>query len=331
MSKTKPNAVILYLTQNTEVRRTYLKTSLYFLFRNFNDQYRYPVMIMHEGDYDDLGQQDILMSVRASCRDLVTFHALDVGDFVVPEHVDQDKMARCIAMQPTPYWRNVKYRLMCRWWLVHMPRYVAAYDYVMRLDDDSIIEEPIKRDMFAWAADKDLVYASNMVHVDCGMCCYGMRDLFARLFPDRPEVIQRAFVEQTINIRTVQHHGFRSLLSLTLEPLPTELPMNIQLPMPIMYYNNFHITRPAFWQTPEVKATLDAIDATGNIFYYRWGDAPLQSLIVLLHSKPEQVDRCVFKYSKRLQREAFLGDDKKYWSYMPAKYSESSCMTEQRA
>ena len=323
----QPIAAIIYLTQNTEVRRVYLKTSLYFLFRNFNDQFRYPVLILHE-DYDASAQEEILMSVRSSCRDLISFVAIDDTDFTLPESVYRDKVERCIAMQPTPYWRNLRYRMMCRWWLVHMPKYVAAYDYVMRLDDDSIIEEPIKMDLFQWAQTKKLVYASNLIHVDCGQCCYGMKDFFLSITEaERRETMKKAFIDQSINLRTVNHHSFRSLLSITEPTKPLPANVTIDLPMPIMYYNNFHITQPAFWLRPDVKKTIDAIDATGNIFYYRWGDAPLQSLIVLMHAEPAQVDRCVFKYSKRLQREAFLGDDKKFYGFMPATYAESSCIT----
>jgi hypothetical protein len=45
---------IFILTQNTVERKVYLKTSLYFLFRNFNAKYKYPIIILHEGDYDKL-------------------------------------------------------------------------------------------------------------------------------------------------------------------------------------------------------------------------------------------------------------------------------------
>ena len=119
------NAAIFYLTQNTEARRIYLKTSLYFLFRHFNQKPKYPVIILHEGDYDDKAQREILMSVRSSCRSCVSFRKLDDGDFTIPAHIDQEKMQSCIATRPTPYWRNDKYRMMCRWWLVHFPKYAT--------------------------------------------------------------------------------------------------------------------------------------------------------------------------------------------------------------
>ena len=139
----KINAAIFILSQNTDVRRTYLKTTLYFLFRNFNAEYKYPVIIFHEGDFTPDAQTEIINGIRKSCRHLVTFRALDADDFKTPDHIDKDKLKRCIATNPAPYWRNEAYRNMCRWGLIHMPKYAAGYDYIMRIDDDSFIEETI--------------------------------------------------------------------------------------------------------------------------------------------------------------------------------------------
>lgn len=324
-------AAICYLTQNNEVRRTYLKTSLYFLFKCFNSKYRYPVIIFHEGDYDNNAQQDILMSIRGTCRDLVSFQALDPNDFTLPSHIDKVKLQRCLDIKPhpTPYWRNEKYRMMCRWWLMEFPKYVKEYDYVMRLDDDSLIEEPIKEDLFQWMKNKDLNYASNFLHVDCGMCCYGMKGFFEQHFPDKKETIKELFIEQKIPMRAVQFHPFRTILSITQNPLP-ELKETETLWMPIMYYNNFFMTKTNFWYQENVKEILKKIDEDGSIFYFRWGDAPLQSLIVMLLSPPEKVSKANFEYSKRLQRESFKGDDGHYHAYMPESYDKSSCITQQK-
>jgi len=327
----KISAAICYLTQNTEVRRTYLKTSLYFTFKHFNAKYKYPVIIFHEGDYDNEAQQEILMGIRSCCRDLVSFQALDPNDFKVPDHIDKVKLQRCLDIKPhpTPYWRNEKYRLMCRWWLMEFPKYVKNYDYVMRLDDDSLIEEPLKYDLFEWAAKKDLNYASNFVHMDCGVCCYGMKKFFENIYPNKKDLIQNMFVEQKIPLRAVQFHPFRTILSLTQSPLPV-LEEHEKLWMPIMYYNNFFITKPSFWYQEEVQKTLKLIDENGSIFYFRWGDAPLQSILVMLHSAAEKISKADFEYSKRLQRESFKGDDGHYHPYMPDTYEKSSCITEQK-
>jgi len=193
------NAAICYLTQNTDVRRTYLKTSLYFLFKNFNAEHKYPVIIFHEGDYDAGAQEDVLQSIRSSCRDLVRFQALHPDDFKLPSHIDKVKLDRILAIKPSPvpYWRNEKYRMMCHWWLFKFMDYVKGYDYVMRLDDDSIIEEKIERDLFKWMNDEDLNYSSNFIHTDCGICCYGMKEFFENTFPNKVTEMKEMFVQRS--------------------------------------------------------------------------------------------------------------------------------------
>jgi len=321
----KINAAIFYLTQNTDIRKTYLKTSLYFLFKNFNEKYKYNVIILHEGDYDESSKNEILMSIRSSCRSCVSFLALDKNDFMIPDYIDKDRMKKCIATNPNPYWRNENYRLMCRWWLVHFYKYAKGYDYVMRIDDDSFIEESVP-DLFEIMIKKNLIYTSNMLHVDCGMCCYGMKDFFDKKYSDKKQIIDKLFVKQKIPSKSVQVHPFRTLLSINKEPIIIE--EEIELSMPIIYYNNWFITKTEFWNRTEVVKVIDEIDKNGSIFYYRWGDAPLQSIITALFTKAGEVTRTIFKYSKRMQREAFYGNDKQFHSYMPETYDKSSCITE---
>ena len=71
------NAAILILTQNTIERKVYLKTSLYFLFKNFNHIYKYPIIILHEGDYKERDIQEILGGIRGDYKNLVTFKIID--------------------------------------------------------------------------------------------------------------------------------------------------------------------------------------------------------------------------------------------------------------
>lgn len=317
----KQNAAICYLTQNTAVRKTYLKTSLYFLFKHFNEKYQYPVIIFHEGDFDTHSQEEIIMGIRLSCRDLVTFHCLRPSDFILPAHIDKDRLERVLSIDPppTPYWRDARYRMMCRWWLMCFMDYVKEYDYVMRLDDDSFIEEHITDDLFSWMNKKDLNYTSNFVHADCAICCYGMKDFFEKEFPNKKTIIDGIFTE--VNLPSNRPY------------LQTLFTINNETPSdkawePTMYYNNFFITRTAFWRTPEMLEVLDKIDKNGSIFYYRWGDSPIQSILLMLMSKPEQIKKASFAYSKRLQRESYISDDNAFYSYMPINYTRTTCIIE---
>lgn len=324
----RPRAAIFILTQNNDVRKTHLKNCLYFLFRNFNATFRYPVIIFHEGDFDTKAQREIITGVRATCRSLVSFQQLDPSDFVVPDHVDADKMRRCIDLKVVPYWRTDKYRLMCRWWSINCWKYAKAYDYIMRLDDDSIIEEPITTDLFAWAAQNNIVYSSNIMSMDCGLCNHGFKELLEKMFPNEKhlKIISQLFVAQDMPMRSVQLHPFRSLLSITDPDIQIEETMRTW--GMLYYFNNYFITRVAFWERPDVRAALDEIDRSGLMYYKRLGDAPIHTAIVSLFAEPSQIKRTVFKYSKRLQREAFIGDDGECHAYFPDTYEKSGCITQ---
>lgn len=321
------NAAIFILTRNDPVRKVYLKTSLYFLFKNFNEAFKYPVIIFHEGDFDNKAQEEIFKSVRVGCRSLVSFCKLDDEDFKVPSHIDEDKARACVNLNATPYWRNIAYRNMCRWWIVHMPKYAKSYDYVMRIDDDLFIEEPIETDIIEYASKNNHAYVSNIIHVDCPICCFGFRDLLVKEFPDKKEFIDSIFQHQQVPIQAYQLAGLRSLLSLT-HP-NSVLGDKIDLWSPVMNYNNFHITKTSFWLREDVQKLIKTIDESGYIYYFRLGDSPIQSAITMLLAQPNELGRVKFRYSKRLQREAHEAHDGVLYSYMPHTYDKTSDVTEQ--
>jgi len=317
-------AAIYILTQNNIERKIYLKTCLYFLFKNFNSKYKYPIIILHEGDYDDNAKNEILKSIREECRSLIFFNKLDPDDFKVPEHIDKDKMNKCIDTTPVPYWRNERYRIMCYFWIRHFFKYCKEYEYVMRLDDDSIIEENIDLDVFELLEKKNLNYVSNIIHLDCSICNYEMKDFFIDLFPDKKDKVQEMFIDHIIDSSSEHFDKFKSFYKV----LKNEdfLYDKVNLSMPVMYYNNFSITRPKIWNKKEVTNMIDEIDKNGNIFYCRWGDAPLQTIIMKLYDNT-RLSKFTFKYSKRLQREAFKDDNNIFHSYMPKTYDKTSCIT----
>jgi hypothetical protein len=318
------NAAIFILTQNTIERKVYLKTTLYFLFKNFNSIHRYPVIILHEGDYDHKSQEEIIKGIRDECRHLVSFKELDKDDFKIPSHIDINKLSASVKSQPVPYWRSIKYRSMCYFWIRHFFKYCEKYEYVMRLDDDSIIEEPLTEDLFDIAKNKELVYVSNFVHVDCGICCYGMKDLFDEMYPAKKEQISKLFTEMKIEKGNIYYEKFMKTYQIV-EGKKYDKDILISY-MPTMYYNNFFVTSTAFWKRADVQEIINKIDIKGSVFYYRHGDAPLHTLIVTLIA-PDSVSRTVFKYSKMLQRSAFIDSENNIHSFMPKDYKNTSCIT----
>lgn len=322
---TSIKAGIFILTQNTLERRIYLKTSLYFLFRNFNKKYNYPIIILHEGDYNQKAEDEIRLSVRENHRHLIVFKCIDKEDFVLPRHIDKERVEKSVAIQPVPYWRNLKYRLMCYFWIRHFHKYTEGYDYVMRLDDDSFIEEPLTQDFFELMASKELVYMSNIIHVDCGLCNYGMKEMFETILPQHKEILNNGlFIKSKLPSGSVVFDKFKQVVS-NFEGKESTI-TEFESQMPMMYYNNFFVTATSFWKRNDVKEIIDKIDKHGGIFYYRYGDAPIQTLIVTLMA-PEKISRSIFKYSKRLQREVFIDSENNLHAYMPKTYDNSSCIT----
>ena len=319
-----PKAAIFVLSQNTVERKIYLKTSLYFLFKNFNTVYKYPVIILHEGDYDERSKNEIKMSIRSECRNLIKFQELDSCDFVVPEHIDIDKMNKCIEVAPVPYWRNKNYRIMCYFWIKHFFKYCKDYDYVMRLDDDSIIEEKINADLFDLMEKRNLNYASNLLHIDCSICNYGMKDFFLKLCPNSKDKLNELFIDHKLKNDVNYFNKFKEVYEIINNSKYDE--NEFDMSMPVMYYNNFSITKPIIWNSPEIKNIINEIDKIGYIFYYRWGDAPLQTIIMKIYNN-KKLAKFSFKYSKRLQREAFEDDNKNIHSFMPSSYNNNSCIS----
>ena len=297
------NAAIFILTQNTIERKVYLKTSLYFLFRNFNKTYKYPIIIFHEGDYTNRDEKEIIEGIREEYRYLIKFKVINKEDFEIPEHIDKNKLTKSVNLQIVPYWRNIKYRLMCNFWFKNYIKYTENYDYIMRLDDDSFIEEPINEDLFKLLKDKDYIYLSNIVHIDCGICNFNMKELFIELYPDKKDIIDTLFIKSNIANNNIIFDKLKKLYYIINNNEYTR--DEFELNMPIMYYNNFFITNVNFWKRDDVKNIINKIDKSGNIFYYRYGDAPLQTIIATL-LEPEKITRTVFKYSKRMQRECFI-------------------------
>ena len=100
---------------------------------------------------------------------------------------------------------------------------------------------------------------------------------------------------------------------------------SVELNMPFMYYNNFNIINVDVWNKPEIQDIVNKIDEQGYIFYCRWGDAPLQTIILSLYDS-SRITKVNFKYSKRLQREAFKDDEGNLHSFMPNDYDNNSCV-----
>ena len=307
----KLDAAFVILSQATPERVVYLKSTLYFLFKRFNarPECRYPVRVLHEGDFGPALQAELRACLRGDAGDLLSFVRLDAGDFVVPPWIDRDRLERNLRARPVPYWRDLRYRLMCRFWLVHAHKYVADLAYFCRLDDDAWLEEDVPFDIFEAARSTGSSMAGAIVHVDCPVCTHGMRSMFRGLGLANDANDAALFVRAPLSPAFLE--------GIDASPDRDDVGA-IVAPMPVMLYNNFSVCEVAFWRRPDVLAALRAVDATGNVFYFRWGDAPVLTLVARTLGR---LTILKLRYTKRLQREAFVDASGAPHRYMPASYA----------
>jgi hypothetical protein len=165
------------------------------------------------------------------------------------------------------FWKRGKwnYHHMIRFWfkLIFEVEEIQQSEYVMRLDTDSrIIGKWFN--VFELMTVRQSVYLANEEAKELEEALPGtmeLRNLFfnyqshKRLRFQDPEKVRSAFTSD--GIRT--------------------------------YYNNFEVFQTKFFRRHDVRAWIDAIDASHGIYKYRWGDAILRYLTLALFAKDSQV------------------------------------------
>ena len=227
----KPKAVIYYLSHVPH----FLKNSLRFMDLNFNRQFQYPIVVFHERDFR-VHFTDIMEIVPDVYFQEITFNLPNFLREPVSENIP------CIS--------PISYRHMCRFQakLVYEEPIMEGLEYYWRLDDDSLINEPIKYDVFQFMRDSDIAYGYTWIHLDSFACTLGLWEA----------------VDKYIKEKHIKPEFFN------------------EWPSPQIYYNNFEISSMVLWQSQEYKDYIEHIDKLGGIYYHRWGDAPIKSIAVSL-------------------------------------------------
>jgi hypothetical protein len=150
------------------------------------------------------------------------------------------------------------YKHMCRFYAIGIYDHVGEYDYIMRLDDDSFVMSRLPFDIFEFMAINDLDY--GYVHEE--------RDSHPGTLATLPEFSRDYIRTQGISPRC----QLSDLDDLHL-------------------YSNCHVTRVGFWLRPDVQGYLNAVDDSGGIYLYRWGDHIIQTHALKIFSEARRLHR----------------------------------------
>jgi alpha 1,2-mannosyltransferase len=244
------NAAITYLIYPPHMDD--LKESLFFLQKNFLSIYPYPVIFFYDKmDYRD---QKGLEALQIYSKKLGIYALFQEADFEFPPNVKATDDI-IVLDEATP----VGYKKMIRFWFRNIFHDISliSFDYILRLDSDSVIRSKVTFDPFHHMHQKEYSYAYRAVTEDYVHVTVGLMD----------------FVEEY-----ALKHDTKALVNDLFIP-PKEVRMNYR---PLMFLNNFEILSLRRFRKPDFLLFSAKVDQTREIFWHRWGDAPLRYYSVML-------------------------------------------------
>lgn len=149
---------IVYLLKNSSKDVNNIKQSLNLLDINFNDIYKYPVVIFHE----DLTEKR-MQEIRKSSNSKIIFEQVH---FEIPSYVDKKSVPEYL------YADGYRFGIGCR----HLGRFFSYdaynhpvfkdYNYVWRLDADSFMMGKINYDVFQYMEDNKIIFGYMVVLIE---------------------------------------------------------------------------------------------------------------------------------------------------------------------
>lgn len=153
------------------------------------------------------------------------------------------------------------YRSMCFFFFCDFYRYLEGYRYYCRLDTDSFIIKKVHFDIF------DYMYEQRV--------SYGY---IAEIF------------ESKIAVKNIDNF-FHENDFLSNKIATNKLVFNNGVYNLRCIYTNFEVIDLTIFENEDIKKFLDIIVKSNNIFRYRWGDAPLRTIMISLFLKRENIVR----------------------------------------
>lgn len=206
-----PHAAFVYLLHSGRVGL--LVESLQSVFRNFNDQYRYPIIVFHEPSLDK-ANATAATSAALSPTQLCLLQWHEVS-FSFPDGFDAEKALAKGVVSSNAF---PGYHHMCSFWFAHVfaQPAIRSLEYYVRLDTDSQFTAPIRYDFIRWFHEQGFEYGYRYYTTDPHDYTHGMWDFLANY---------------------TSAHGLQlpSVLSLP--------PPNVRATSAIpMYFNNFEVS-----------------------------------------------------------------------------------------
>lgn len=292
------NPCIVYLSQNTKKdlqygrdSRSMLEKSLDLLYVNYNDQFRHPVLVFHEGDFNKKSQEEV-----SKGRGEIQFHATQfrLPDFLDPNEIPE-KWDGLFGMG---------HRHMIRFYGLQIFDILKdmGFDWFFRMDDDSFLHSKITYNLFDYMQENEFDYGYRVDIKEPQRTSYGFSEaVLAYLKAERikPHTFLNHFsLSTSVNNEYFNFKGkVKQKIGQAIDMIASEINYDrIQWPPSKEwdrwgYYNNFFITRVGFWHQQQVQSFLRYFDRLGGGYKYRWNDLIMQTVAVQIFLPPSKVHK----------------------------------------
>jgi len=241
-----------------------LAERLSLLDQSLSNEYQSDIMIFHTS----YPYSSDISSIINSTKRRVIFHNVDREFSSFPLRFDP------YSTDPTWSKRGKwNYHHMIRFWfklIFEIPE-IQHYEYIMRLDDDSKL-------LGTWM---------NVFRI--------MRERNAVYFANSKSSDSENGLPGTMKLKDICLNYLKTIKMNTSSNIETKLEGAFSQNSVTTYYNNFEIVNIQFFRQPGVRHWIEMIDETHGIYKYRWGDAILRYILLIIFAEPNQI----------LHREAF--------------------------
>jgi len=250
----KPNAVIWYIAA-----RPCLKMNLELLYKNFNNKYKYPVLVFTFGKQFS---KRFIGSIHKKIDPTIKFIELEQPK--TPSHVKENELF--FNRKEIPYVKKSFSKLRVGY--LHTNYFVCGkimdhpemqkYDLALKMDDDTFFIQEIGYDILEFAKDNDYKFASFAIKKYDSernkQCQIGLRELVK-------EYIKENSIECGVINKALDKDG---------------------------NWDSICPYHPSIWdlsifKNQNWKNWWNYIDESGGIYKYRWGDLEIHSLYMRMY------------------------------------------------
>ena len=301
---------------SNKINKNNLKLTLYFFFKNYNSIYKHNIYILYD-DFDDNDMIEIKSSIRDDFKNLINFKKINL---YIPDNIDNDKLTEIINIEFED-WETIYQRKLNHFWLFDFWEKIAIdFDYILKLDDDLLIEEPIREDFFNIIDNRANNILFTMLKYKCSIGSYSFKNLLETNFNNDIEKVNNNFNKENINNNL---NNFKKLHKLVFNKEYNE--NELELFKPIVPSDSLIIMRTSFFTGNKIKPFLDRIKLLGYVFYLKWDFNLILPLLAIMHNN-DKITRCIFKVSKEIDRYSINNNNKLITNKL-CNYTESGCIS----